>query len=316
MQFNKLATTVCLALAVSAAPFAQFPDGAGIGAPAAYAKDKGGGSGNGGGNGGGKSGDNGGGKSGGNAGGKNSGKSGGNGRGSQTSARSTDRSQKGNFFKDVVDTFTGKKTKAGSDSRRSEKSAKRTVAESTLKQPVAPVTTLASVPLEKPKIPPLEAKLAGLNSLNRNYSAYLNSSDPRMAAIRDYAVAYATYELTNGVDALPTDATLDDEALRVALEAATKPGTVIDDEMLGWAKTTLGVGPAVGKIDEIREGLAAAAPAEPVVDPVVDPVADPVTDPTADMGEEVVTAPDPTEPTPEEDAVLPTDTSDTASATP
>lgn len=311
MQFNKLATTVCLALAVSAAPFAQFLDGAGIGAPAAYAKDKGGG------NGGGKSGENGGGKSGGNAGGKSSGKSGGNGQGSQTrDARSTDRSQKGNFFKDVVDTFTGKKTRAGSDIRRSEKSAKRTVPKSTLKQPVAPVTTLASVPLEKPKIRPLEAKLAGLNSLNRNYRAYLNSSDPRMAAIRDYAIAYANYELANGVDALPTDATLDDEALRAALEAAAKPGTVIDDEMLGWAKTTLGVGPAVGKIDEIREELAAVAPAEPVVDPVVDPVADPVTDPTADLNDEVATAPDPTEPTPEEDAVLRADTGDTASATP
>lgn len=309
MQFNKLATTVCLALAVSAAPFAQFPDGTGIGAPAAYAKDKGGGNGNGGGNGGGKSG--------GNAGGKSSGKSGGNGQGSQTrDALSTDRSQKGSFFKDVVGTLTGKKTSAGSDIRRSERSAKRTVAKSTLKQPVAPVTTLASVPLEKPKIRPLEAKLAGLNSLNRNYRAYLNSSDPRMAAIRDYAVAYATYELANGVGALPTDATLDDDALRAALEAAAKPGIVIDDEMLGWAKTTLGVGPAVGKIDEIREELAAAAPAEPVVDPVVDPVADPGTDPTADLSDEVATAPDPTEPTPEEDAVLRADTGDTASATP
>lgn len=301
MRFNNLATTVCLALAVSAAPFAQFPDGAGIGTPAAYAKDKNGGNGNGGGNGGGNSG--------GNAGGKSSGKSGGNSQASKTrNARSIDRSQKGNFFTDVVATFSSKKTKAGSDSRRSEQRAKRPAAKSTLNQPAAPVTTLASVPLEKPKIRPLEAKLAGLNSLNRNYRAYLNSSDPRMAAIRDYAVAYATYELANGVDALPNDATLDDEALRAALEAAAKSGTVIDEEMLDWAKTTLGVGSAVGKIDEIREELAAAAPAEPAVDPVADP--------TADLGDEVVTAADATELTPEADAVLPTNTADTASVTP
>jgi hypothetical protein len=303
MQLNKLAATACLALAVSAAPFTQYSDGAGFGASAAFAKDKGGGNGGGGGGGGG----NGGGKSGGNDGGKSSGKNGGNGRGSQTrEARSIDRSQKGNFFTDVFATIAGKKTKSDK-SQLSEKQAKRPTTKSFANQPVDPVTTLASVPMEKPKTRPFEAKLAGLNSLNRNYHAYLNSSDPRMAAIRDYAVAYATYEIANGVDTLPTDATLDDEALRAALEAAAKPGTVIDDEMLGWAKMTLGVGSAVGKIDEIREELASAAPVEPIVDPVVDPVVDP--------GDEVVTAPDPVEPTPG-DVALPPDPTDTASVVP
>lgn len=300
MQFNKFATTACVALAVSAAPFAQFSDGANIGAPAAYAKDKGGGGGGGGGN----------------SGGKSSGKSDGNGRGSQTrESRSIDRSQKSNFFTDAFATITGKRAQSGKR-QVSEKHAIRSAAKSKAGQPVEPVTTLASVPLEKPKNWQIEAKLAGLNSLNRNYRAYLNSSDPRMAAVRDYAVAYATYELTNGVDTLPTDAALDDEALRAALEATAKPGTVVDEETLDWAKTTLGVGSAVGKIDEIREELAAAAPAEPAVDPLVDPVTDPVTDPTADLGEEVVTAPDPTEPTPDEDAILTTDTADTGSVTP
>ena len=32
------------------------------------------------------------------------------------------------------------------------------------------------------------AKLAGLNSLNRNYHAYLNSQSPRMASIRTFVL--------------------------------------------------------------------------------------------------------------------------------
>jgi hypothetical protein len=301
MQFNKLAATACLALAVSATPFAHYSDGAGFGTPAAFAKDKGGG------NGGGSGGGNGGGKSGGNDGGKSSGKNGGNGRGSQTrEARSIDRSQKSNFFTDAFATIAGKQPKSGKG-QISEKRAKRPAAKSTVVQPIDPVTTLASVPLEKPKTRPIQAKLAGLNSLNRSHHAYLNSSDPRMAAIRDYAVAYATYEIANGVGTVPTDAALDDEALRAALEAAAKPGTVIDDEMLGWAKTTLGVGSAVGKIDDIREELAAAARVEPLVDPV--------TDPTIDPGDDVLTVPDAIDQTPEE-VFPPTDSTDTASFTP
>lgn len=67
-----------------------------------------------------------------------------------------------------------------------------------------------------------------------------------------------------------------------ALDCEFRQSAVIDDEMLSWANTTLGVGSAVGKIDEIREELAPAAPAEPVIDPV--------TDPTTDLGDEVVTA--------------------------
>lgn len=293
MQFDKWVATACLTLAVLAAPFAQFSDGAGFGAPAAFAKDKGGGSGGG----------NAGGKSGGNDGGKSSGKNSVNGRGSQTREA---RSQKGNFFTDAFATIASKKTTSGKR-QLSEKRAKRPATKSFVNHPVDPVTTLASVPLEKPKTRPIEAKLAGLNSLNRNYRAYLNSSDPRMASIRDYAVAYATYELANGVNTLPPDSLLDDETLRTALEAAAKPGTVIDDEMLGWAKSTLGVGSAVGKIDEIREELAAAAPIEQVVDPVTGPV--------ADLGDGVVTATYPGEATPEEVA-RPADSTETASVTP
>ncbi|TPP10329.1 hypothetical protein FJQ55_05560 [Rhizobium glycinendophyticum] len=113
----------------------------------------------------------------------------------------------------------------------------------------------------------------------------MNSSDPRMAAIRDYATAYAAAELAGGADTVPTDVTLDDEALRAALQAAAKPGTVIDDATLAWAKDLLGVGPAVGKIDQIREELAATT-----VDPGTDP--DTVTDPDTGTDPGTVTDPD------------------------
>ncbi|WFU51357.1 hypothetical protein [Sinorhizobium terangae] len=107
---------------------------------------------------------------------------------------------------------------------------------------------------------------AKLSSLNRNYRAYLNSKDPRMAAISAYAIAYAEFEAENGPDAVPTDPALSDEALREALESFTKDGVVTDDT-LADAKDILGVGPAVGKIDEIRETLPKPEPTDPELEP-------------------------------------------------
>jgi hypothetical protein len=98
------------------------------------------------------------------------------------------------------------------------------------------------------------AKTPGLRSLNRNYHAYLNSKDPRMAAVAAYALAYAEFEVANGVDAIPTDPELSDEALRDALAGFTKDG-VVTDATLDEAKSILGVGTEVGKIDQIRETL-------------------------------------------------------------
>ena len=94
------------------------------------------------------------------------------------------------------------------------------------------------------------AKTPGLRSLNRNYQAYLNSNDPRMTAVAAYAIAYAEFEAENGVDAIPTDPELGDEALRDALAAFTKGG-VVTDATLEEAKSILGVGTEVGKIDQI-----------------------------------------------------------------
>jgi hypothetical protein len=57
----------------------------------------------------------------------------------------------------------------------------------------------AALPQDEPLVGPKEknfkARLAGLNSLNRNFRAYLNSQDPRMAGIRDYVVASARLDI-------------------------------------------------------------------------------------------------------------------------
>ncbi|MHB0954265.1 MAG: hypothetical protein ACYC10_20405 [Allorhizobium sp.] len=135
------------------------------------------------------------------------------------------------------------------------------------------VTEVMALEAETPRLkdsPVLAAKLGGLNSLNRNYHAYLNSNDPRMAAIRDYVVAYAQFELDNGIDAIPTDPALSDEALSAALLSAANKDissvqqpddmVVADPEVVAWAKDVLGVGPAVGKIDQVRDVMATEQP--------------------------------------------------------
>ncbi|MAS06790.1 MAG: hypothetical protein CL534_19185 [Ahrensia sp.] len=50
-------------------------------------------------------------------------------------------------------------------------------------------------PHQKPaKEKNFRAKLAGLNSLNRNYMAYMNAKDPRLGAIQSYMMASINYE--------------------------------------------------------------------------------------------------------------------------
>ncbi|NKM49274.1 hypothetical protein GFL91_30950, partial [Rhizobium leguminosarum bv. viciae] len=133
------------------------------------------------------------------------------------------------------------------------KSAKQTVsAKGTSKK-----TTIAKAPATKAAKKP--AELAGLNSLKRNFHALMKTADPRMAAIAAFSTAYAQYELTNGVAPPADDPVLGDAALTAALAAATKTGTVTP-EALGWARETLGVGTAIGTIDQMRDALAAAAP--------------------------------------------------------
>ncbi|WP_028745090.1 hypothetical protein [Rhizobium mesoamericanum] len=121
-------------------------------------------------------------------------------------------------------------------------------------------TTKTRVATTSAKAP--KSEFAGMNSLNRNFHAYMHSNDPRMAAVSAYVMAYAEFEAENGTDAIPTDPALSDEALRDALSGFTKDG-VVTDAALARAKDILGVGPAVGKIDQIRDTL-------PVEEPVSD----------------------------------------------
>ncbi len=92
-----------------------------------------------------------------------------------------------------------------------------------------------------------------LHSLNRNYHAYLNSKDPKMAALAAYVKAYAEFEIQYGTTAVPTDPALSDNALRSALQQlSNKPVT---SHELAEAKSILGVGTNKGKIAEVREAL-------------------------------------------------------------
>lgn len=93
----------------------------------------------------------------------------------------------------------------------------------------------------------------GLSSLRRDYHAYLNSKDPKMAALSAYVKAYAEFEIQYGTTAVPTDPALSDTALRSALaQLSNKPVT---DQTLAEAKSILGVGTNTGKIAEVRDAL-------------------------------------------------------------
>ncbi|TBY08152.1 hypothetical protein [Rhizobium laguerreae] len=146
----------------------------------------------------------------------------------------------------------------GSDSTRSSKSqsVKGKSSEAASKSKSAKADETKKVTKEKN----LSAQLAGLNSLKRNYRALMHTSDPRMTAIAAYAMAYAQYELDNGIEPAADDPLLGDEALEDALASATKTGEV-SPAVLDQAKTILGVGDANGKIDQIRTSLENAAPA-------------------------------------------------------
>ena len=215
MTTTNLVARSIMALTLVIAPVAGVSVGL---ADAAYAKD-----GNGGGNGGG--GDHGG--------GHGSGRDGHPGNGKSDNVRGT---------KDTKASKSDEKSRLNSHGSTSkEKASTSGKAEKVVK----------SEPVIEPETP---GAMPGFSSLNRNYHAYLNSNDPKMAGISAYATAYAEFEAENGVGAVPADPELSDEALRDALASFTKDG-VVSDEMVDEAKEILGVGPAVGKIDEIRESL-------------------------------------------------------------
>ncbi|MBY5661483.1 hypothetical protein [Rhizobium leguminosarum] len=177
-------------------------------------------------------------KSGGNGGGNSGGNGGGHGGGGGNSGNHGSSSQGSGSTHGKSQGAKGKSTEAASKSKSDKADEKK-------------VST---------KEKNLSAQLAGLNSLKRNYKALMHTSDPRMTAIAAYAVAYAQYELDNGIEPAADDPLLGDEALEDALASATKTGDV-SPAVLSQAKTILGVGDANGKIDQIRTSLENAAPA-------------------------------------------------------
>ncbi|MFI0849677.1 hypothetical protein [Mesorhizobium sp. IMUNJ 23232] len=335
---NRFLLGTISALAIAALPLNLGQSGSG-GFGLAVAQAKGG---NGGGNGGGHGGNGGGnGKGGGGEHGKSSDARGhaGSSKASRAAARSANGTVRADFGKQK--------------SHMKSASAKALSARSTK----AKTATLpASVALPDAKPQNFHAKLAGLNSLKRNYNAYLNSKSPRMAAISAFVRASAELDIAREretkaaaalaearaefaaaaeeaaltpydgavgayddptveslrerladlnaatvadedlsdwqaevdaveslLDSAEADAVADaeaaraaaerdvetasvgtdDEALREALLSAANDNRVaqygeddyVDDEMMDWAKDLLGVGPAVGKIDEVRNTL-------------------------------------------------------------
>ena len=115
--------------------------------------------------------------------------------------------------KKATDTRVAKSSKA--------KSSKKKDAEVEL----AALPDVALVP--EPKEKSLHARLAGLNSLNRNYHAYLNAKDPRMESIRAFVMASANLDVLGDAEA-DFQAKLDEANLQAFDQA---PG-VYDDPSL------------------------------------------------------------------------------------
>lgn len=243
MPVSKFVGRGLIALALAGAPLAGIAPGI---SDIAFAK---GGNGNGGGNGGGSGGGSGGGNGGGHGKSGNHGNSGSHAKARSDSGRSGgERAGTRRFLQDLFK--HGRKSERAATGK-SGKSGKVVKARA----------TKTAVPTPKPKNSQAEA--AKLSSLGRNYHAYLNSNDPRMAAISAYAIAYAEFEAEFGSDVIPTDPALSDEALREAIASFTNGGEVTD-ATLEDVKETLGVGTPVGKIDDIREHLLDTTPDEDI----------------------------------------------------
>ncbi|HVK91159.1 MAG TPA: hypothetical protein VM468_07105 [Mycoplana sp.] len=294
-KIGSFALAACVSATLAAVPVGiDLKDPSTLSASSAFAKDgNGGGNGNGGGGGNGNGGgSNGGGngKGGGNGGGHGGGKSGDRDKGGSKGATGHGKSESAHAKadtrqkKDPIANAFGKLFGKGDEAKQKP----RSTAEQKSKPARKTKTEIETAKLKPAsKEPTLSAKLGGLNSLNRNYHAYMNSNSPRMAAVRAYVTAYAAFELENGVGAVPTDPALSDEALSAALLAAAnknintaQPGeeAVVDPEVMAWAKDVLGVGPAVGKIDQVRDELAARQPTDVVVEQPTEPETEQPTD--------------------------------------
>ena len=243
------------ALAISALPFSVESMASGSFAlSSAYAKG-----GNGGGNGGGHGGGHGGGQGGGHS---SQGGSGAHGKSANAGGNGKSGNVRTSPRQDRQLAAIGKQTRAEKRQIRvDDVKTARATAKSLREREVATLPDTVFVPTAKPEDKNLHARLAGLNSLQRNYHAYLNSQSPRMAGIAAYVMASAQLALAQ----VPSEellAATDDEALRQALLDAANKNRVaqygedyIDEDIMGWAKDVLGVGDAFGKIDEVQDTL-------------------------------------------------------------
>ena len=171
----------------------------------------------------------------------------------------------GNDIDSRADTKNAEKPKRPVASRTTEMGnggkEKSDVAKEKDRDPKHEATELASTQSEhmrEDKLKNPRAELGRLNSWNRNYHAYMNSNDPHMAAVREYARNYIEYEgavdraaaaqealdALNGEYAL-TGETLSDEAnaqlaaakdeLSAALEEVARTESLVSDEKLSEA---------------------------------------------------------------------------------
>ncbi|TYC63336.1 hypothetical protein FMN50_03080 [Rhodobacterales bacterium] len=211
------------------------------------------GGGNSGGNGGGNSGGNGGGNSGSNSGGK--GKSGNSNKGGNSASnasfnrgagsskhnsakrqsRTTNDKRKGigGFLTSVFGDKSARKTSAGKKSGSQRRTVSRTPAKAKAnyrlpKSERATLTAVAIAPVASPalKTGNLNARLGRLNSLKRNYNAYLNSKDPHLASVAAYVQASLAYE-SSAADLVQSEAALAE--LKAAFDGIIANITPYDD---------------------------------------------------------------------------------------
>lgn len=249
---RKLLVSAASALAISALPIKlDIGSVGGFAQTSAFAKSE-----NGGGNGGGGGGGNGGGGDRGNSGGKSSGSSNGKSASAAGKTKSSGGVQPASVGGLLTSIFGGGQTKksvAVNNKRKAPRSAEAKQNPKALTANVLPASV--AVPGTKPvKEKNLNARLAGLNSLNRNYHAYLNSQSPRMALVREYVLNSAKAELTV-------------EAAAAAAEKAAQLQTALD----AAAAAIVPFDGSAPIVDPTADALQARLDALNALEPPVDP---------------------------------------------
>jgi hypothetical protein len=243
---RKLLVSAASALAISALPIKlDIGSVGGFAQTSAFAKSENGG---GGGNGGGGDRGNSGGKSSGSSNGKSA-----SAAGKTKSSGGVQPASVGGLMKSIFSGGQTKKSAAAGNKHTAPKTAKAKQNPKALTANVLPASV--EVPGTKPvKEKNLNARLAGLNSLNRNYHAYLNSQSPRMALVREYVLNSAQAELAV-------------EAAAAAAEKAAQLQTALD----AAAAAIVPFDGSAPIVDPTADALQARLDALNALEPPVDP---------------------------------------------